>query len=188
MRSIQGVEKMYEEAERILISKEEIEKTVQRLADEINRDYAGKEIILAGLLKGSFVFMGDLMRKITVPCSIDFMIVSSYGGRTFSSGEVNIKKDLGEDIKDKHVIIVEDIIDSGITLSAVLNILRHREPASLRLCAFLSKPARRQKEVVIDYLGMEIPDEFVIGYGLDYDEKYRNFPFVGILDPKYIHE
>lgn len=177
---------MYEESERTLISENEIKEIVDRLANEINRDYAGKQIILAGLLKGSFVFMGDLMRKITVPCSIDFMIVSSYGGKTYSSGDVNIKKDLGEDIKGKNVIIVEDIIDSGITLSAVMDILKAREPESLRLCAFLSKPARRRKEVNIDYLGMEIPDEFVIGYGLDYDEKYRNFPFVGILDPKYI--
>lgn len=180
--------KGYEEVSKVLVDEETIAKTVEELAAQINRDYAGQEIILAGLLKGSFVFMGDLMRKITVPCSIDFMIVSSYGGRTFSGGEVNIKKDLGEDIKGKNVIIVEDIIDSGITLSAVLDILKKREPASLKLCSFLSKPARRQKEVHIDYLGLEIPDEFVIGYGLDYDEKYRNIPFVGILDPKYIKE
>lgn len=171
---------------KVLISEEEIARTVDRLAGEINRDYEGKEIVLVGLLKGSFVFMGDLMRRLTMPCSIDFMIVSSYGGRTFSSGEVNIKKDLGESIEGKNVIIVEDIIDSGITLSAVMEILKKRNPASLRLCSFLSKPARRVKEVKIDYLGTEIPDEFVIGYGLDYDEKYRNIPCVGILDPKYI--
>ena len=171
---------------KVLISEEEIARTVDRLAGEINRDYEGKEIVLVGLLKGSFVFMGDLMRRLTMPCSIDFMIVSSYGGRTFSSGEVNIKKDLGESIEGKNVIIVEDIIDSGITLSAVMEILKKRNPASLRLCSFLSKPARRVKEVKIDYLGTEIPDEFVIGYGLEYDEKYRNIPCVGILDPKYI--
>ncbi len=171
---------------KVLISEEEIARTVDRLAGEINRDYEGKEIVLVGLLKGSFVFMGDLMRRLTMPCIIDFMIVSSYGGRTFSSGEVNIKKDLGESIEGKNVIIVEDIIDSGITLSAVMEILKKRNPASLRLCSFLSKPARRVKEVKIDYLGTEIPDEFVIGYGLDYDEKYRNIPCVGILDPKYI--
>ncbi len=179
---------MNDAVSKVLISEEEINNTVTRLADEINRDYAGKEIILVGLLKGSFVFMGDLMRKITVPCSVDFMIVSSYGGKTFTSGEVNIKKDIGDDIKGKNVIIVEDIIDSGVTLSAVLDILKKREPASLKLCSFLSKPARRLKEVQIDYLGIEIPDEFVIGYGLDYDEKYRNIPCVGILDPKYINE
>ncbi len=171
---------------KVLISEEEIARTVDRLAGEINRDYEGKEIVLVGLLKGSFVFMGDLMRRLTMPCIIDFMIVSSYGGRTFSSGEVNIKKDIGESIEGKNVIIVEDIIDSGITLSAVMEILKKRNPASLRLCSFLSKPARRVKEVKIDYLGTEIPDEFVIGYGLDYDEKYRNIPCVGILDPKYI--
>ena len=179
---------MNDAVSKVLISEEEINNTVTRLADEINRDFAGKEIILVGLLKGSFVFMGDLMRKITVPCSVDFMIVSSYGGKTFTSGEVNIKKDIGDDIKGKNVIIVEDIIDSGVTLSAVLDILKKREPASLKLCSFLSKPARRLKEVQIDYLGIEIPDEFVIGYGLDYDEKYRNIPCVGILDPKYINE
>lgn len=178
----------YDEVSKILISEDEIKEIIDRLAQQINRDYAGKEIILVGLLKGSFIFMSDLMRKISLPCSIDFMIVSSYGGRTFSSGEVNIKKDLGYDIKGKNVVLVEDIIDSGITLSAVLDILKNREPASLKLCSFLSKPERRKKEVKIDYLGTEIPDEFVIGYGLDYDEKYRNIPFVGILDPKYIND
>lgn len=179
---------MSDEVLKVLISEEKIRETVDRLAAEINRDYEGKEILLVGLLKGSFVFLGDLMRKIEVPCSVDFMIVSSYGSRTISSGEVNMKKDIGENIEGKHVVIVEDIIDSGITLSAVLDILRKRSPASLKLCSFLSKPARRQKEVTIDYLGMEIPDEFVIGYGLDYDEKYRNLPFVGILDPRYIKD
>ncbi len=179
---------MTDVVEKVLISEEEIAACVDRLASEINRDYEGKEIILVGLLKGSFVFMGDLMRKLSMPVSIDFMIVSSYGGRTVSSGEVNMKKDIGESIEGKHVIIVEDIIDSGITLSAVMEILRGRNPASLRLCAFLSKPARRVKEVQIDYLGIEIPDAFVIGYGLDYDEKYRNIPCVGILNPKYINE
>lgn len=179
---------MTDEVLKVLISEEKIRETVDRLAAEINRDYKGKEILLVGLLKGSFVFLGDLMRKIEVPCSVDFMIVSSYGSRTISSGEVNMKKDIGENIEGKHVVIVEDIIDSGITLSAVLDILKKRSPASLKLCSFLSKPARRQKEVTIDYLGLEIPDEFVIGYGLDYDEKYRNLPFVGILNPKYIKD
>ena len=180
--------KGYKEVSQVLIDEDEIASAVERLASQINRDYEGKEIIVVGLLKGSFIFMGDLLKKITVPCSVDFMIVSSYGGRTFSSGEVNIKKDLGEDIRGKNVILVEDIIDSGITLSAVLENLRKREPESLRLCSLLSKPARRRKEVHIDYLGKEIPDEFVIGYGLDYDEKYRNIPFVGILDPEYIND
>ena len=177
---------MFEEAQSVLISEEQIKQTVDRLAADINRDYEGKEIILVGLLKGSFVFMSDLMRRISVPCSVDFMIVSSYGSGTVSSGKVNVKKDLGEEIKGRHVVIVEDIIDSGITLGEVLEMLRKREPASLKLCSFLSKPARRKRDIHIDYLGLEIRDEFVIGYGLDYDEKYRNFPFVGVLDPKYI--
>lgn len=180
--------KGYKEVGRVLIDEDELASMTDRLAQEINRDYSGKEVVFVGLLKGSFIFMSDLIKKITIPCSVDFMIASSYGGRTFSSGEVNIKKDIGQDIKGKNVIIVEDIIDSGITLSAVLAVLEGRQPESLKLCSLLSKPARRQKEVRIDYLGTEIPDEFVIGYGLDYDEKYRNIPFVGILDPKYIHD
>ncbi|MBQ1389444.1 MAG: hypoxanthine phosphoribosyltransferase [Clostridia bacterium] len=166
---------------KILIDKDTIDNEVSRLAGEINRDYAGREILLVGLLKGCFVFMSDLMRKITVPCSIDFMIVSSYGSGTQSSGKVNIIRDLSEDIKDKDVIIVEDIVDSGITLDCVMDILRSREPRSLKLCSFLTKPSRRKRDIVIDYCGIEIEDEFVVGYGLDYAEKFRELPYVGVL-------
>lgn len=169
---------------RVLLSEGEINDIVTSLAEKINRDYLGKEIILVGLLKGSVVFMADLMRKITVPCSVDFIAASSYGNSTVSSGCVKISKDLSLDIKDRHVLVVEDIIDSGITLSSLMSILRERKPASIKLCAFVSKPSRRVKNVNIDYLGAEIPDEFVVGYGLDYAEKYRNLPYLCVLKPE----
>ena len=177
---------MMKGVQKILIDEKQIDADVERLAAQINLDYEGKDLLLVGLLKGSFVFLSDLMKKITLPCSVDFMVVSSYGAATVSSGKVNMKKDLSEDIRGKDVLIVEDIIDSGITLNAVMDILKGREPASLKLCSLLSKPSRRVQEVQIDYLGREIPDEFVIGYGLDYNEKYRNLPFIGIIDPDYI--
>ena len=159
-----------------------IEKIVTDLANDINYDFKNEEIILVGFLKGSAVFMSDLLRKITLPCEIDFMTASSYGSKTTSSGDVRITKDLTIDIKDKNVIIVEDIIDSGNTLSCVLKILKKREPKNLKLCSLLSKPDRREvNDVKIDYLGEEIPDEFVVGYGLDFDEKYRNLPYIGVL-------
>ena len=168
--------------EKILLSEYDIEKTVADLAESINADFKNQEIILVGLLKGSVVFMSDLLRKITVPCEIDFMVASSYGSGTVSSGNVKITKDLSVDIKGKNVIVVEDIIDTGNTLSRVMEILKSRDPNTLKLCSFLSKPDRRiVNDIKIDYLGTEIPDEFVVGYGLDYDEKYRNLPYIGIL-------
>lgn len=168
--------------EKILLSEKDIEKIVTDLANDINYDFKNEEIILVGLLKGSAVFMSDLLRKITLPCEIDFMTASSYGSKTTSSGDVRITKDLTIDIKDKNVIIVEDIIDSGNTLSCVFKILKKREPKNLKLCSLLSKPDRREvNDVKIDYLGEEIPDEFVVGYGLDFDEKYRNLPYIGVL-------
>jgi len=168
--------------EKKLLNEEDIEQIVADLADRINEEFKNQEIILVGLLKGSFVFMSDLLRKITLPCEVDFMAASSYGSRTVSSGDVKITKDLSIDIKDKNVIVVEDIIDSGNTLSRVLKILQERKPQNLRLCSLLSKPDRREvNDVKIDYLGIEIPDEFVVGYGLDFNEKYRNLPYIGIL-------
>ena len=162
--------------EKILFSEYDIEKIVADLAESINADFKNQEIILVGLLKGSVVFMSDLLRKITLPCEIDFMAASSYGSGTTSNGDVKIIKDLTIDIKDKNVIIVEDIIDSGNTLSRVLNILKKKNPKNLRLCSFLSKPDRREvNDIRIDYLGTEIPDEFVVGYGLDFDEKYGQY-------------
>lgn len=166
----------------VILTGEDIDKLTGSLAERINNDYKNQEVLLVGLLKGSVVFMSDILRKITLPCSIDFMTASSYGSSTVSSGKVNIKKDLSEDIKGRNVIIIEDIVDTGNTLGAVLKLLREREPKSLKLCSLLSKPDRRvDHSIVIDYLGVEIPDEFVVGYGLDYDEKYRNLPYIGIL-------
>lgn len=175
---------MSDDVLKILLSEEEIDTIVTSLAEKINNDYQGKEIILVGLLKGSVVFMADLMRKITLPCSVDFMVVSSYGDSTVSSGSVKITKDLSIDIMQKHVIIVEDIIDSGITLCSLTRTLSRRRPASLKICSFVSKPSRRVKNVNIDYLGAEVPDEFVVGYGLDYAEKYRNLPYLCVLKPE----
>ena len=173
-----------QDIERVLFSEEELNKRVSEIAAEINRDYAGKEPMLISVLRGSFVFMADLIRKIEVPCTVDFMAVSSYGRGTTSSGQVQITKDLSDDIEGKDIIVVEDILDSGNTLSYLLQLLRARKPASMRLCTLLDKPDRRVKEVHVDYTGFTIPDEFVVGYGLDYAEKYRNLPYIGILKPR----
>ena len=168
----------------VLFTQEELEKRVRELAAQITADYQGKEIILISVLRGSFVFMADLCRAIRLPCTLDFMSVSSYGAGTTSSGQVQITKDLSEDITGRHVIVVEDILDSGNTLSYLLNILEHRHPASVRLCTLLDKPERRTKPVDLHYRGFTIPDAFVVGYGLDYAEKYRNLPYIGILKPE----
>ena len=165
----------------VLISRSDIEKMVTLLANQISEDYKGKEIVIVGVLKGSFIFMADLVRKISVPVVIDFMSVSSYYGSTKSSGIVKIIKDMDTDIEDKHVVIVEDIIDSGLTLQHLKELLFTRNPASLRVCAAFDKPDRRRADITADYVGMKIPDEFIIGYGLDFDGKYRNLPDVCIL-------
>ena len=168
----------------ILFTEEQLKNRVNEIARQIETDYAGKEIMLISVLRGSFVFMADLCRAIRLPCTLDFMSVSSYGTGTTSSGQVQITKDLSEDITGRHVIVVEDILDSGNTLSYLLNILEHRHPASVRLCALLDKPERRVKPVELHYSGFSIPDAFVVGYGLDYAEKYRNLPYIGILKPE----
>ena len=167
----------------VLFSEEQLEQRVCELAAQIDRDYAGKEPLLVSVLRGSFVFMADLVRHITLPCTVDFMAVSSYGSGTTSSGQVKIIKDLSEQIEGKDVIVVEDILDSSNTLSYLLKLLEARHPASIRLCTLLDKPERRTKPVAVQYSGFTIPDEFVVGYGLDYDEKYRNLPYIGILKP-----
>ena len=167
----------------VLFSEEQLEQRVCELAAQIDRDYAGKEPLLVSVLRGSFVFMADLVRHITLPCTVDFMAVSSYGSGTTSSGQVKIIKDLSEQIEGKDVIVVEDILDSGNTLSYLLKLLEARHPASIRLCTLLDKPERRTKPVAVQYSGFTIPDEFLVGYGLDYDEKYRNLPYIGILKP-----
>ena len=168
----------------VLFSEEQLKNRVREIAQQITADYQGKEIMLISVLRGSFVFMADLCRAIDLPCTLDFMAVSSYGKGTKSSGQVQITKDLSEDISDRHIIVVEDILDSGNTLSYLLKLLEARHPASIRLCTLLDKPERRTKPVHVDYSGFSIPDAFVVGYGLDYDEKYRNLPYIGILKPR----
>ena len=168
----------------VLFSEEQLKNRVQEIARQITADYQGKEIMLISVLRGSFVFMADLCRAIDLPCTLDFMAVSSYGKGTKSSGQVQITKDLSEDITDRHIIVVEDILDSGNTLSYLLQLLQARSPASVRLCTLLDKPSRRTKEVELHYSGFTIPDYFVVGYGLDYAEKYRNLPYIGVLKPE----
>ena len=168
----------------VLFSEEQLKNRVREIAQQITADYQGKEIMLNSVLRGSFVFMADLCRAIDLPCTVDFMAVSSYGKGTKSSGQVQITKDLSEDISDRHIIVVEDILDSGNTLSYLLKILENRHPASIRLCTLLDKPDRRVKPVQVHYSGFTIPDAFVVGYGLDYAEKYRNLPYIGILKPR----
>lgn len=170
--------------ERVLFSEEELKQRVRELGAQITADYAGKEPLLVSVLRGSYVFMADLTRCIDLPCTVDFMSVSSYGAGTKSSGQVQITKDLSDDIEGRDVIVVEDILDSGNTLYYLLQILRARNPASIRLCTLLDKPERRVKEITADYSGFPILDAFVVGYGLDYAEKYRNLPYIGILKPE----
>jgi hypoxanthine phosphoribosyltransferase len=167
----------------ILLTEEQLKERVTQIADQITEDYAGKEIMLISVLRGSFIFMADLCRAIKLPCTLDFMSVSSYGKGTASSGQVQITKDLSEDISGRHIIVVEDILDSGNTLSYLLKLLEQRHPASIRLCTLLDKPERRVKPVEVHYAGFTIPDAFVVGYGLDYAEKYRNLPYIGIVKP-----
>jgi hypoxanthine phosphoribosyltransferase len=172
------------DVESVLLSADELAKRIGELGAEITADYAGKEILMIGVLRGAVVFMADLARAIKVPVAIDFMAVSSYGAGTSSSGVVRILKDLDEHIEGKHVLVVEDIIDSGLTLNYLLDNLKSRKPASIKLCTLLNKPERRKVDVKIDYNGFNVPDYFVVGYGLDYAEKYRNLPFIGILKPE----
>ena len=169
--------------ERVLFDRETLERRVAELGAQITADYAGKEPVLVSVLRGAYIFSADLARRIDLPCTIDFMSVSSYGKGTTSSGQVQITKDLSDHIEGKDIIIVEDILDSGNTLYYLRQILWARKPASIRLCALLDKPERREKEITADYSGFTIPDAFVVGYGLDYAEKYRNLPYIGILKP-----
>jgi len=167
----------------VLIDRDVLQRRIHELGEEISSDYAGRDLLLIGVLKGAVFFMADLMRNLTIPCEIDFMAISSYGDSTDSSGVVRILKDLDINIEGRDVLIVEDIIDSGLTLSYLMRNLEAREPASLEICALLTKPDRRETEVPVHYIGFEIPNRFVIGYGLDFAERYRNLPYVGILDP-----
>jgi hypoxanthine phosphoribosyltransferase len=164
-----------------LVTQQDLERRVRELGEQISRDYDGKDLFLVGVLKGAVFFLSDLMRSIEVPCEVDFMAVASYGSSTDSSGVVRILKDLDATIEGKDVLIVEDIIDSGLTLSYLLRTLRAREPRSLEVCALLTKPERREVDLPIRYTGFEIPNKFVIGYGLDHAERYRNLPYVAVL-------
>ena len=174
---------MHQDVEKILFSQEQLQARVRELGAQITRDYAGKEVAVAAILRGSYVFMADLTRAIELPITVDFMSVSSYGSGTSSSGQVEIKKDLSDPIEGKELLIVEDILDSGNTLYYLSDVLRARKPVSIRICTLLDKPDRRAKPIRADYVGFTIPDAFVVGYGLDYDEKYRNLPYIGILKP-----
>ncbi len=167
---------------RVLLTEEEVDKRIQEIGEQISKDYAGKQVHLVCVLKGGSFFMCELAKRITVPVSFDFMSVSSYGKDTKSSGVVKIVKDLDDSIQDKDVIIVEDIVDSGRTLSYLIEMLQNRGPKSVRLCTLLDKPERRVVKVNVDYTGFAIPDEFVVGYGLDYDQRYRNLPYIGIVE------
>ena len=166
----------------ILVQPDELAHRVRELAEEISADYAGKNVLLIGVLKGAVFFLADLMRQLDVDCEVDFMAVSSYGSSTDSSGVVRILKDLDSAIEDRHVLIVEDIVDSGLTLSYLFRMLRGRKPASLEVCALLTKPDRREVDMPIKYVGFEIPNKFAIGYGLDHAERYRNLPYVAVLN------
>lgn len=167
---------------RTLIEEGRIKERIKQLAAQISSDFDGHEVLLVGVLKGAVVFMADLVRELKCPCTIDFMAVSSYGMSTHSSGVVRIIKDLDHSIEGKHVILVEDIVDTGLTLDYLCGVLRSRKPATLKVCVLLDKPSRRKIPVKVDYTGFQIPDEFVIGYGLDYQELYRQLPYVAVLE------
>jgi hypoxanthine phosphoribosyltransferase len=172
----------------ILIGEDDLQARIRELGAELSADYAGREVLLVGVLKGAVFFMADLMRSLTIPCEIDFMAISSYGASTDSSGVVRILKDLDINIEGRHVLVIEDIVDSGLTLSYLVRNLESREPASLEVCALLTKPSRREIDVPVRYVGFEIPNRFVIGYGLDFAERYRNLPYVGVLHPELMPE
>lgn len=175
---------MIQDIKEVLVSTETLAGRIKELGRTISADYDGKDILMVGVLRGAVIFMADLARAITRPVTIDFIAVSSYGASTHSSGVVRIIKDLDEVVADKHLLIIEDIIDSGLTLKYLYDNLKSRRPASIKICTLLSKPSRRKIDVPVDYNGFTIPDDFVVGYGLDYAEKYRNLPFIGVLKPE----
>ena len=174
---------MHQDVEQILYTEEELRSRVKELGCQITADYSGREPLLISVLRGAYIFMADLTRSINLDVTVDFMSVSSYGAGTVSSGPVEIKKDLSASIEDKDLIIVEDILDSGNTLYYLMNVLRARKPASVRVCTLMDKPERRTKPIKADYVGFTIPDAFIVGYGLDWADKYRNLPYVGVLKP-----
>lgn len=179
---------MHPDVAEILISEEEIKAKVKELGQQISRDYQGQELLLVGVLRGAMLFMSDLMREIDIPVNIDFMVVSSYGAGTTTSGEVRVLKDLDRGIEGRNVLLIEDIVDTGLTLNYLTKYLSNRHPQSLKICTLLNKPSRRRIEVPVDYNGFIIPDKFVVGYGLDYNEFYRNLPYIGVLKPEIYQE
>ncbi len=175
---------MSEPAPRTLIGEDEIRRRVAELADQISKDYTGKgEVVLIGVLKGAFVFLADLARRLAIPRTIEFIALSSYPGASVSSGAVRLVMDLRESIENKHVVVVEDIVDTGRTLAYLVELLKARDPASVRTCALVRKKERHEVDVAIDYLGFDIPDEWVVGYGLDYAEQHRTLPYIGVVNP-----
>ena len=174
---------MRNDIKEILLTEEQIAEITANLGKKLTEDYAGKDVLLVSILKGAVVFMSDIMRHIDLKCEVDFMVVSSYGSGVKTSGNVKIIKDVDIPLEGKDVIIIEDILDSGLTLNYIINMLKERNPNSIEICTLLDKPARRQCEVRAKYIGVQIPDAFVVGYGLDFDEKYRNLPYVGVLHP-----
>ena len=179
---------MQNDIQEILVSEDRLRQIVDDLGGRISKEYEGKPLVLVSVLKGSVIFMADLMRAIKIPCRIDFMSVSSYGAGVKTSGVVKIIKDLDQPIEGCDVLVVEDILDSGMTLSYILELLSKRNPASIRLCTLFDKPDRRKVNILADYVGMSVPDEFIVGYGLDYAERYRNLPYVGVLKPSVYGE
>lgn len=174
---------MHQDVEQVLYTEEELRRRVKELGAQITADYRGRRPMLVSVLRGSYIFMADLTRAIDLDLTVDFMVVSSYGAGTVSSGQVEIKKDLSDSIEGRDLIIVEDILDSGNTLYYLMDVLKARKPASIRLCTLMDKPDRRTRPITADYVGFTIPDAFIVGYGLDYDERYRNLPYVGVLKP-----
>lgn len=168
----------------VMFDADAVQQRVQELADQISRDYAGREFTMLGVLRGAFIFIADLMRAVTVPCSVDFMAFESYGASTRTSGVVRLTKDLEESVTGRHLLVVEDIIDSGRTLSYMLQLMEARKPASLNICTLLEKPSRREVDIAVKYCGFSVPDEFVVGYGLDYNQRYRGLPCIGVLKPE----
>ena len=175
---------MHDDIKTVLVSEEELKAKVAELGAQISKDYEGKNLVLVSILKGSVVFMADLMRSVTIPCSVDFMAVSSYGNQTTTTGAVKINKDLNQDIEGRDIILVEDILDSGVTLHYLKDYLSVRRPASITIATLLDKPARRKAPIHADLAGFTVPDEFVVGYGLDYAQQYRNVPYIGVLKPE----
>ena len=184
MRVNNMAKNMKDDLKEILVTEEAIRERVKELGKQISADYADKDVIFVGILKGCYVFMADLLRSVEIYCDMDFMAVSSYGNGTSSTGAVRITKDLNKDIEGKHLIIVEDILDSGITLGYLKGYLASRNPASIKIVTLLDKPKRRKNNITADYFGFTVPDEFVVGYGLDYAERYRNLPYIAVLKPE----